>query len=356
MKSILTSFVLIFCAGVFAASAQTPRLTGTEPYRLVVEPEARGTATIRLKGSDLVRKDTTGYTINNDVEVFVRGTAGSGAFQKLEFTGWAGGQLTVLLDEKTYMSRPDRLEFKVTVRGVGDSNVQALEVLPYPTVPPQIQANEAVRAVPRMPLAVDKNSNDRTVSLDVKNLTGDTKVFIRGKEASLGRLVPGEGWLLFWIPQEFQRLGDYYTVHLKNRNGESNTTRILVVTSPTILSVNPSTIEYADGDGNQQVKIDFVSSQKPEAFIRGEGNASDWQRAALSDAKELVIPKTLLAQSERIEIKLKNIGGEAVANVRVQGIARGQRLPKIILPIDRKPVDPKPTPPVVRPKVIKPPR
>jgi hypothetical protein len=349
MKSILALLFLIICSCA-EASAQTPRITHSEPSRLVVEPDALGTTTVTLYGSNLTRSDTTGFTINNDVQIFVRGTSGSGAFEQLPMTGWTVSQMSVQLDKKTYMSRADRLEFKVVVRGVGDSNVQAVEVMPYPTVPPQIQSSELVRTVRSMPLNKDENSSDRAVTLNVKNLTADTKVFIRGKEASIGYLIPGDERVKFWIPQDFQRLGDYYTVQLKNRNGESNTTRLLVVTPPSILSVNPSALEIS-GNAPQTIKIDYASLQKPEAFVRAPGD-DNWQSVALSDAGELTIPKTLLAQSGTLQIKLKTIGGEETADLVIKQVMMVapniQGPPKIITPIDPKPIR------IIPPKVIKP--
>jgi hypothetical protein len=349
MKSIFALLFLIFCFGAWTINAQTPRITSSEPSRLVVEPDALGTASVTLSGSDLTRSDTTGFTLGNDVQVFVRGTAGSGSFAQVPVTGWTRSQMTVSIDKKTYMSRADRLEFKIAVRGIGDSNVQAIEVLPYPNVPPQIQGADAVRAVRSMSKDADKNSFDRTVSLNVKNLTADTRVFVRGKEASIGRLIAGDERLTFWIPQDFQTLGDYYTVQLENRNGKSNTTRLLVVTSPSILSVNPAALEVS-GSEPQKVKIDFVSLQKPEAFARVAGGA--WQTVSLNE-NELTIPKNLLAENGTLEIKLKNLGGEATANLpvkRVILVAPGAQIPKII-----KPIDPKATQ-VIKPQVIKPPQ
>ena len=352
MKSTVALVSLIIFSCFTAARAQTPNISHSEPSRLMVEPDALGETTVTLKGSNLVRSDTTGFTFGKDVQVFVRPTTGSGAFEPVRISGWSSSQISVSIDKKTYMSRPDRLEFKIAVRGVGDSNLKTVEVMPYPTAPPQIEGSDAVRAVRSMRLDEDKDSLDRTVSLTVKNLTADTKVFIRGKEASIGRLIPGDESVTFWIPQDFQRLGDYYTVQLENRNGKSNTTRVLVVTSPSILSVNPSTIEVDGTGGNQQVKIDFVSLQKPEALIRGEGNSSNWQPVTLSDAGELTIPKGLLAQSGTIEIKLKNIGGEATAQLPVKQVTRiapnVQAPPKVTTPADSKAIR------VIRPGPVKP--
>ena len=324
-------------AHALAPVAETePRIEQSIPTRFVAERHTPdGETEIFLTGTRLARPDTTTESLSKDVQVTVRVNA-TDAPVPASVTAATGDTLQVRLPRNPLFKSAGKLEFQVTVRGVGASNRLTVPVLPYPTEKPVIDT--LTLAIPRRPLG--SKTPARPERIHVKNLAPDAEVRVEGTVCKIARQYPGDGYLEIVLPEEIESKAGRYAVTVTTGIGVSEPAYFEIVAPPSIVEFRPYTLAPLASDAKETtvpVTIIHEGNTAPSTWVRfipeaGEKDADTadapkqvdapmWESVPARELKPgiciLYLPKKWLLRPGTLAIRLVTVGGESIGYVPI---------------------------------------
>lgn len=221
-RFLFVALVALWCLAGIAPAAANPNVTSIDPKSLFAcAGPYSSRAGVTLYGSGLVASDTTGYTINSDVQIMVRHNGGS--FAPTQLSGWNSGQLSAQLRCADFSQTvPGWLEFQVILRGVA-GNVFSVPLMAIPSGPPSLTS-----VSPSQRDVGLTGTFDYLVRVRGTNMPDDTKATIDGEGAGIGRAWFSDGFMDIWVPIGLRSKPGVYAVQLHDSKGASNTVNLTI--------------------------------------------------------------------------------------------------------------------------------
>lgn len=201
---VLGSFLLL---GAAAAHAAAPVITGTDPGTQVADNPSWGTDihTITLYGDNLALPSTNGYTIDADVQVYVKYSSDSSWTFVTRTDPWARSY-SWSPSSNTFsligLPHPGNLDVYLCVRTQGCAYHQVF-VRDWSNVSPYLFSPDGTN-LPAFTSSTPAGDSSRLTYFSSSDLNDvdSTCLYISGYGVvtSFGRLVAGDGWGLFYLP------------------------------------------------------------------------------------------------------------------------------------------------------------
>ena len=191
-----------------AAAHAGPVITGTDPGTQVADSPSWGPEihTVTLYGDGLALPTTSGYTIDADVQVYVKYSTDSSWTFVSRTDPWAR-PVSWSPSTNTFsligLPRSGYLDIYLCVRGTGCAYRQAF-VRDWSNASPYLFSPDGTN-LPAFTSATDPGDSSRLTYFSSSDLNdaASTCLYISGYgfvTSSFGRLVAGDGWGLFYLP------------------------------------------------------------------------------------------------------------------------------------------------------------
>lgn len=303
-----------------------PRIEQSIPRQFVAERQIpNGESEIFLTGMRLARPDTTPHSLDKDIQVQVR-VNDSDTPVPVSVTAATGETLCVRLPRNPLFKSAGKLEFRVRVRGIGESNRLTVPVLPYPTEKPIIES--LALAIPRRPPG--SKTPGRPERIQVRHLAPDAEVRVEGVICKVARQYPGDGYLEFIVPEELESKAGRYAITVSTGIGVSEPAYFEIVPPPSIVEFRPYSLAPLAADTKEPpVTVTIIHEGKtaPSTWIRfipeadkavpsQKEEAPTWEAIGAVELKSgvcvLTLPRKWLTQPGTLAIRLVTVGGESV--------------------------------------------
>lgn len=326
-------------------SVETPRLTGTYPSQLMVDPRT-GITTVELRGENVNARDVMwtwrlyryyvrrmGETAWRRLYVHPQGSWYEDArhLQPLlangRTTGWTASTMTLELPNQLYFQSAGTLEFKVEkgewkAEGLGanyivgaTSNILRVPIRPAPTEAPVVTSIEP-NYVPVLARGVER----AVITVHGQNLMPGAQVTVGTESCEVTRADPASGWLRCPVPGALQSRAGVYLVGVSTANGGARTLGRLTVQAPLELA-RPSPAFVPVSDSTAAVIYAYSGGVPLSGRVRTSDR--DWATATLASSGtgrvRVEIPSSLTRRPGAIELELRNAAGPALATLLVCG-------------------------------------
>lgn len=316
------------------AIAGPPEISSSYPTSfMAIGPDARlrvgGIAGITLKGRNLAADNTTGFTVERDIQVYMRKGPGQWTLARrpgngsLYSTAWSGSAAGLQFIAAEWITNPGYLEFRVVVRGQA-SNVFRVPVLPQPAAAP------VFTSISRKLYSTEAGERDWSYRIVGRNFTPGIQVRVDGQSVGAAWINLEQGVFDAEIPAALRARPGHYAVQLETFRGLSGRQWIDIVAPPRVVAVQPErvvrTVPAAAGTTPKtapaptfRVKVRYEGSDPDQVLVRAHGGI--WlppvSQVAHAGEATVELPAGLRKESGKLEIRLRNRVGTAIATVEV---------------------------------------